>query len=270
VRNNNTGSDYSIEFTEASKAVTGSQTQVFSVPSTFFVNLRLYTTDKLNNNAAEEDAIGVRFYEDGNNELDQMDAVKMGNPGVNLALVNGNTPLAIESRAFPEATEEIQLFMNNVNTDNYTFRFHSDNIPVNTKVFIKDAYLDTTTEIEIGIDTYAFSVDTSIEASKSPFRFTLSFEDTTLNVNEFEGVTSVEVYPNPTTSVLNVRSKLLANQEVRVTVVDMLGRSVQRFSTEVSEDALIEVNTSELHQGIYFIQVSTSTGVELTERFIKK
>ncbi len=270
VRNNDSGSNFDIEITEAAKATSESQTQVFSTTTTAFVNARLYTTDKFNNGQIEEDAVGLRFLAEGNNAIDPMDAVKMGNPGVNLALVNGNTPLAIETRALPEATEEVQLFMNNVHSNNYTFRFHTENLPMNTKVFIKDAYLDTQTEVEAGIDTYSFTIDSSIEASASPFRFSFVFEDTTLSTDQFDLTTSVEVYPNPTTNVLNVRSKMLANQEVDVKILDVLGRSVQNLSIFVAENATIEVNTSELQQGLYFINVSTSTGETLSERFIKK
>lgn len=269
-RNTNTASARSIEFTEASKSVTANQTQVFSETSTAFLNIRLYTTEKYSNGLSEEDAAGLRFTENGNNAIDEADAVKMGNPGVNFAIVNGNTPLAIEHRAMPVNEEQIQLFANNLTSGNYTFRFHKANMPENTKVFLVDTYTETQIEIEEGINTFEVNVNASSAASVSPLRFSLIFDQTTLSVGDFENITKVEVYPNPTTNILYVRSSILANEDVNVKIIDLLGRNIEQFSTTINENSSLEVNTSKLHQGVYFIHVSSSKGIHLTERFIKK
>jgi hypothetical protein len=270
VRNNDVGTDYSIQFTEASKAVTGGQSQVFSTTSIPFVNLRLYTSEKFNSNGSEEDAVGIRFYENGNNAIDQMDAVKMGNPGVNLAIVNGNTPLAIESRAIPDELEEIQLFMNNLNSDNYIFRFHSENMPENTNVFINDTYLETKTELEEGIDSYLFSIDNSIDASASPLRFKLIFEASTLNINHVDAtLPEIAVYPNPTTNNLFIKSSLFKDETVSAKVVDVLGRVVWSAQSLSSETEDLNINVEGLIDGVYFIAIQTSKGEEFKRKFIK-
>lgn len=270
IRNEASGSDFSIKITESAKDTGGTQTQVFSEPTTAFLNMRLYTTEKYNNDQSEEDATGLRFLPNGNNAIDQMDAVKMGNPGVNLAIVNGSTPLAIENRSLPVNGEQVQLFANNLITQSYIFRFHMLNIPENIKAFLQDDYTGEQIEIETGINTINFDTDATISSSISPLRFSILFENTTLDINDIELERSVEVYPNPTSSLLNLRSNSIANQEVNVKIVDVLGRSIQNFYKSVNEDASIQLNTSALNQGIYFIKVSTSTGVDITKRFIKK
>ncbi len=270
IRNEASGSDFSITITENDKATSGTQTQVFSNNTTAFLNMRLYTTEKYNNAETEEDATGLRFLMDGNNEVDQMDAVKMGNPGVNLAVVNGNTPLAIETRALPENEENIQFFISNLTTESYTFRFHMEYMPENMKALLQDAYTDEQFEIEPGINTLDFSSDENIPNSISPLRFSIVFEESTLDVNDLETFTSVEIYPNPTTSILNLQGKELANQQVHINIVDVVGRSVQQLNQFTGDNTIIELDTSKLNQGIYFLKINTSNGLKFTERFIKK
>ena len=269
VRNNDSGSNFGIEITEAAKQTSGSQTQVFSETSLAFLNMRLYTTEKFNSNETEEDAVGLRFTEEGNNDIDTFDAVKIGNPGINVATVNGNTPLAIETRALPENGEQIQLFINNLSTDNYTFRFHMENMPENTKAFLVDTYTETQFEIEEGINSYDVEVDTSVSASVSPLRFNLIFDKTTLSIGDFASHMSIELYPNPSSDKVYLRSNIFKEEKINVKIIDILGRNVMEIN-KFANDGLIEVNVENLNSGLYFIKCDSPSTSELTNKFIKK
>ena len=75
------------------------------------------------------------------------------------------------------------------------------------------------------------------------------------NANEI----SVDLYPNPTTSVLNIEAEGV--QEV--SVIDINGRTVM---TEKNVNA---INMSNLANGIYYVRVITNNGVS-SQKIVKK
>lgn len=75
------------------------------------------------------------------------------------------------------------------------------------------------------------------------------------NVND----ANVALYPNPTTSVLNIA----AEGVMEVAVVDMNGRTV------MTENNTNTIDMSELANGVYFVRVITTTGVS-TQKIVKK
>ena len=85
---------------------------------------------------------------------------------------------------------------------------------------------------------------------------------TVLNVNDFE-LGSVNIYPNPTNTVWNIKTN---NQNIKtVQVFDILGKQVITLtpnSTEVSIDA------SGLNDGIYLAKV-TSNNSTITVKLVK-
>lgn len=272
IRNNDEGTDYSIQFNEDDKdtLTEDTQTQVFSVEEpTAFVNLRVYKTQKLNNQQAEEDALGLRFSETGNNEIDQFDIVKMGNPGVNFTTVNSNQLLAIENRAIPEENEEVvQLFLNNLQTEEYTIRWHAENLPVGVKMYINDAYLNTSTEILEGFETYSFEADQNLPESVDLFRFSISFENVSLSMNGIETETNIAVYPNPTKDVLQVESEQLKGEAFAYSIFDIQGRQIMGNTNQHAEDGHFQINLGKLADGLYTLNIRKD-GYHITKKIIK-
>ena len=69
----------------------------------------------------------------------------------------------------------------------------------------------------------------------------------------------IALYPNPTTSILNIA----ANGVKEVSVLDINGRTV------MTEQNVNSIDLSELANGVYFVRVITNDGVA-TEKIVKK
>ena len=74
----------------------------------------------------------------------------------------------------------------------------------------------------------------------------------------------VEVYPNPTTDVINVQCSKVNVQGVGIEIVDVYGKII----TTVDQTAT-QINVSDLAVGMYFVRVTTDKGV-VTKPFVKR
>lgn len=83
---------------------------------------------------------------------------------------------------------------------------------------------------------------------------TLTFRPGTENVAE-NGQASLNLYPIPTHSVLNLNADLQGRTEVRV--LDMNGRTVKHYVVNGLNE--MRLNVSDLQSGVYFIRVSNET-----------
>ena len=249
----------SITFTEASKEVSEEQLSTFSVPNYAKVNLQLFTTTSEGEQIV--DAIGLRFSDDFTNEVNDADAGKMGNSGENLALVSNNQLLSIEQRKMPLLGEELQLFVNNYQAENFSFRLQLENWNEENEIFIKDDYLNTLTPISAD-EVYSFNVTPGIASSTSMLRFSLVFGDQTLSNDEFED-TSFSIYPNPTKEVFYVSG---ITENASLEMFDLLGRKV--FSqNQVSNQQ--SINISQLSSGVYFVKVKEGEKM-FTQKLVKE
>lgn len=86
-----------------------------------------------------------------------------------------------------------------------------------------------------------------------------------LSIDE-ENVTSLSVYPNPATDVANVSLSLNETSAVTITVVNALGQTVYTDNLgNVNGAQNVQINTTDLEEGIYFVNVSVN-GTVATER----
>lgn len=80
---------------------------------------------------------------------------------------------------------------------------------------------------------------------------------------EKEEATSLMVYPNPTTGVLNVQARGITS----ITVMDVLGKTVKSVHYQGLDLATLSVD--ELSDGFYFVTVDSDSGSKTT-KFLKK
>lgn len=90
----------------------------------------------------------------------------------------------------------------------------------------------------------------------------LVFNGTSLSVDEVE-TNTISLYPNPASSQLNIEGLIGNNQ---ITVFDMNGRQLYAFQ---SEETALELNISEYHTGLYFIEIKNDSRSQ-TYKFIKQ
>lgn len=89
---------------------------------------------------------------------------------------------------------------------------------------------------------------------------TAGFTDTT-SAQQIAGA-SFKLFPNPVTNMMTIQSPDMKG----LIVSDLLGRTIKNFKFQAVNSKQIDM--SELHSGIYFISVQTSTGTS-TSKFIK-
>ncbi len=81
-----------------------------------------------------------------------------------------------------------------------------------------------------------------------------------------DAISSVKVYPNPTTDVLNINYDLQADAQVQINVLDMSGRSLMNSkATATAGRNASKLNVSNLKAGIYYVQMNTGE-----EQIVKK
>ncbi|TYB77041.1 T9SS type A sorting domain-containing protein [Bizionia myxarmorum] len=78
-----------------------------------------------------------------------------------------------------------------------------------------------------------------------------------LSVEEFASV-GYSMYPNPAKTVVNFEFNKKFQSDVTIQVYDVHGKLVLK-SKHITQDNKIEINVSKLPQGLYFIELSTST-----------
>lgn len=260
IRNNmSVSTSPSITFTEASKAVSEEQLSTFSITDFAKLNLQFFSSN--NEGAQIADAVGLRFSENFQNEVNDADAGKLGNSGENFALVSSNQLLSIEQRQMPLLGEEIQLFINNYQGSNYSFMLQLENWNEDDELFIRDNYLDELTPI-LPNESFNFSIDQSISASTSPLRFSLVFGNVSLSNVDFNQV-SFQLYPNPTKEAFYISG---IRENASVSIYDLLGREVLS-TNQVGQ--LEGINIAQLSSGVYLVKVKEGER-RFTQKLIKE
>lgn len=263
--------DYSITFEEADKATSEPALSVFSTDdnttSTPYINIRLYETNKFNNGEKEQDAVGIRFYADGNNAVDNNDARKLGNLSENLAIEHSTDLLAIEKRALPTLEDELQLLINNHQHQEYTFRIDAQNFDESTQPLLVDTYTNETYPLVNGITNISFTADEANSASMNNQRFLIQFENTTLSQTEFNG-SIFSIYPNPVQDVLHLSWKEMPTGDTKISIFNLVGKRIASYQQDAS-DQVQTISAQSLEAGVYLLQIQNED-VNVTKKFIKR
>jgi aminopeptidase N len=122
-----------------------------------------------------------------------------------------------------------------------------------------DLILQNTTDGQIFIENVPFTV-TSVEFD--PNKNIISKNNTaTLGTQNFDLAQSIQLYPNPTSDILNIRLPSTMNLE-KVKIYNNLGQTVSETNTA-------NIPVSGLSSGVHFIELTTSEGT-FHKKFIKK
>ena len=109
-----------------------------------------------------------------------------------------------------------------------------------------------TTTLDLSGNSRIFN--TTVDMGAYEYNSTLSTNNFVLDENE------VRLYPNPTTTVLNVKMK---SNLKRATIYSVLGATVLETSSK-------NISTAHLKSGLYIIKIEGENGSIATKRFIKK
>jgi extracellular elastinolytic metalloproteinase len=87
--------------------------------------------------------------------------------------------------------------------------------------------------------------------------------------NNKQAVNSIQLYPNPSSDILNISFKANVASEVSFEIIDVLGKQVfaDNFTAQARNN-LHTVSINNLKTGLYFIKVQNEKA-QTIERFIK-
>ena len=137
------------------------------------------------------------------------------------------------------------------------YNLYRDNQKVNTSLIPGKS----TTDQLPGWGAYNYNVSSVFDEGESAFSNTVTITYT-FGIDEFEKI-DVEVYPNPATDKLYIRSHEIINV-IRLTGID--GKVV--FSKEVNEREQ-QLNVGELSKGMYILYVETERGKAASKILVK-
>ncbi|MBQ0160010.1 MAG: T9SS type A sorting domain-containing protein, partial [Bacteroidales bacterium] len=113
------------------------------------------------------------------------------------------------------------------------------------------------------------------DVTDNPYSFTVTGNVTiTANFGELQSIADVEngtsctIYPNPTTASTTI-SVMGVNGKVRISVIDMSGRTVAAETLECSADCQKVMDVADLAQGTYFVRIAGET-VNMVKKLIVK
>ena len=102
---------------------------------------------------------------------------------------------------------------------------------------------------------------------RKPMSFLASFDIETSVNNTSEYLPEFNLWPNPATDVLSIRSKSSEFSNIRVQILSADGRMIQESNYQNSSKEIL-IDVSKIATGTYFITVTTESGSR-TEKFIK-
>ncbi|OFY86593.1 MAG: hypothetical protein A3F72_08955 [Bacteroidetes bacterium RIFCSPLOWO2_12_FULL_35_15] len=83
-------------------------------------------------------------------------------------------------------------------------------------------------------------------------------------------LTSLEVFPNPASDLINIKYNLTENKKVELCLFNTLGEKIQDSKSEdgIQGSNTTELNIAEQPEGIYFAQIILDGNVAATKRFV--
>lgn len=262
----------SLNFKEDQKYLSTTTAHVFRTtspePASAQIRFTLYENGAMNESGTSADGFVVLFGNDYSNEVDEMDAVKIGNQDENTGILNSGKTLSFESRSLPTASDVIPLANNQYRNTNYTYKVKVEGLD-NVWAYLLDKFTNSRTLLENGTETsVAFTVNAS-DASADANRFDIVF-DTTLGTGESAFSNALKVYPNPVTAnQFFIELPTQQGESLNVKLVNLLGQEVYSKSLDISENVVRIQPETQLQSGVYLVKISNGSQ-EATKKLIVK
>ncbi|RZK75712.1 MAG: T9SS type A sorting domain-containing protein [Pedobacter sp.] len=193
------------------------------------------------------------FTKNGSDELNDWDALKIGEGYMNIAgLVNG-IKLSIDQRAILKETTEVKLYVKGWATGNYTLRIKGkETFDRSTHITLIDRYTNKRESINTEEKNYNFQIDLNDLASQGAERFSLLFEQQ--QPKQILDSSPDIIYPNPFSDKLYVKTASDKHQQALVIIRNSLGIVVSRQQINLQENHP-EIAVKNFFTGVYFIQL---------------
>ncbi len=160
---------------------------------------------------------------------------------------------------------------NNINTANVNILVSTDD-GITYTTLVANTPNDGTETVTVPSNvTISHNARIKIEAVNNIF-YTVSKKFTLWDPNvsvETVELKDLKIYPNPTTSVLNIEFSTETSGKTTFDIFDLNGRLIQTLITETATDIQQQINVETLKTGMYILVINTGKYTS-THKFIKK
>ncbi len=262
-------------FKEEYKAVNGLQTNVFKLNnntdetvSNQFIEMSLYNQQAFDANDTPSDGLRIDFSSTASNDINEFDAPKFSNLDESISRKVGDALISMENRELPQVDELLPLNITQYRRDAYTMSINLSAF-AEYNVYLKDFFTNEDILLENGtISNYSFTVNEANPASKAADRFSFSFQENLLGVQQ-SAETLFNLYPNPTNGnalYLNTNSTF---DSAQIEIYNLIGQKVLSFNADFGSNKQISIPVSSLKAGMYIMSAKTNNGQKFTSKFIK-
>lgn len=208
----------------------------------------------------------LKFDANGNDDLDDNDAIKLGEGYINVASVIGNNRLAIEQRSASKNIQKIDLYVTGWESGTYTIDLKASAALRKVKaITLRDNYLKQEIKLQDSIKGYAFKIDTKIQATQDN-RFVIKLEAYKQNEASIDNTDDIVIYPNPVLNRLYFKSIGKNIKNVQLILTDISGKIVAAHKIGW---ALIEpsIDCSNLSKGLYLMKLYEQKSHKIIKTF---
>lgn len=234
---------------------------------------RILLEKQSENNFINADGCVAAFYMGGNNEVDNADGSKLGNPGENIALVNATSLLSIEHRNTIENNDFLTLRISNATVGtNYKLKLYTENFEYDGYAYLQDLFLGTTAEIPLDGSVFEYEYQITENTASTGSRFKILFQNTALSNAEFTA-TDFMLYPNPVNEnesfTIQFHSKANEVGSFDCKIYNALGQLIQNNHLNVVNGSITVPLTSSFKSGVYFVEIyNTQNNSKTTKSLI--
>jgi hypothetical protein len=190
-----------------------------------------------------------------------------------------NVPLAQKTMLIPSLVSKYKLYLDTIVHSVLDPGFIFPRIDSLKALIYEAAVADTYRCLDFGYTVAAFnngfitSVDWHTPYGIKPFitkrrQKIIDQLHPTGTGNHLSATVQVMINPNPVNDHMFIRCNGLNHELTSLEIVDITGKTLLRQPADVSQDGIIQVNTSELPAGLFMVRL-TSEGMVITGKFLK-
>ncbi|MCB0399913.1 MAG: T9SS type A sorting domain-containing protein [Winogradskyella sp.] len=218
------------------------------------LSILLYESSIFANNGDASDGVIIAFDTEGNNEIDDDDALNNDLIDENVAIINNGIYLGLEKRNIPQDQEEIQLDINSYLGSNYVLVAEGIDM-LGAIPYLYDDYTSTYTEIpQDGVLEYSYSIDENITESQARERFSIQFGTTALSIDA-NYLGEILLFPNPTNIGKFYLQVPVGVDTIEVEIYDIQGSRLYSITKHVTESRISIETDSKFAAGMYIVSL---------------
>lgn len=100
------------------------------------------------------------------------------------------------------------------------------------------------------------------------FAFDLTYANQLVNVESFDMITYMEVYPNPASDLLYIDINIEDHAELVCSIINQSGQLLNEQVLDVESSTTINFDISALSSGIHYVRISNNHGYYVAKKFI--